>query len=306
MYTCDQVICYYNIVFDLFNLYFYLYWFNSCLFIPYQISTILGSAIPILDAMVSTFIYFIMIKRWPGLSLWSSLTPIIASLTFSLSPPSIFCHAMLCYSLFLLPQHNKTQHNTQNTQNMTALEPYAYPYTTLSEYGSVSGGDHNIMAEIYARGPVSAYINAVRWCGDMMTWCHYALHHWLPPMLHAIILPSSHMHSVFCILYFVYSVLSTFPPSPNIPSYSLSQYCLEDPVYTEGIIMYDTCSNSTTNHAIQLNGWGTEVSAIWSKSEFWVLRWEEETEGGRKCNANILILPVYAVLLRHYAIKSLA
>ena len=43
-----------------------------------------------------------------------------------------------------------------------ALEPYSYPYTILEEYGIVSGGDHNIMAEIFARGPVSAYINAVR------------------------------------------------------------------------------------------------------------------------------------------------
>lgn len=34
-----------------------------------------------------------------------------------------------------------------------------YPAIKLSEYGSVSG-DENIMAEIYARGPVSAYINA--------------------------------------------------------------------------------------------------------------------------------------------------
>ena len=35
-----------------------------------------------------------------------------------------------------------------------------YPVIKLSEYGSVKG-DENIMAEIYARGPVSAYINAV-------------------------------------------------------------------------------------------------------------------------------------------------
>ena len=32
--------------------------------------------------------------------------------------------------------------------------------------------------------------------------------------------------------------------------------CIED--YTGGINMYDTCLTHTTNHAIQLNGWGTE------------------------------------------------
>jgi hypothetical protein len=34
-----------------------------------------------------------------------------------------------------------------------------YPTIKISEYGRVVGDD-NIMAEIYARGPVSAYINA--------------------------------------------------------------------------------------------------------------------------------------------------
>ena len=68
-----------------------------------------------------------------------------------------------------------------------------YPTITLAEYGSVTG-DENIMAEIYARGPVSAYINA---------------------------------------------------------------NCIEE--YTGGINMYDTCNTRTTNHAIQLNGWGSEV-----------------------------------------------
>ena len=34
-----------------------------------------------------------------------------------------------------------------------------YPKITISEYGGVKG-DANIMAEIYARGPVSAYLNA--------------------------------------------------------------------------------------------------------------------------------------------------
>lgn len=94
-----------------------------------------------------------------------------------------------------------------------ALEPYAYPYTTLSEYGTVTGDDA-IMAEIYARGPVSAYINAL---------------------------------------------------------------CLEDPVYTGGVCMYDTCSNTTTNHAIQLNGWGTDENGIdyWIGRNSWGTPWGE-------------------------------
>jgi cathepsin X len=93
-----------------------------------------------------------------------------------------------------------------------ALDPYAYPYTTLSEYGTVSG-DENIMAEIFARGPVSAYINA---------------------------------------------------------------YCLEDPVYEGGIAMYDTCDNTITNHAIQLNGWGTENGVdYWIGRNSWGTYWGE-------------------------------
>lgn len=36
-----------------------------------------------------------------------------------------------------------------------------YPVIEVSEYGSTKG-DENIMSEILARGPVSAYINAVR------------------------------------------------------------------------------------------------------------------------------------------------
>lgn len=35
-----------------------------------------------------------------------------------------------------------------------------YPKITVSEYGTAKGDDE-IMAEIYARGPVSAYIDAV-------------------------------------------------------------------------------------------------------------------------------------------------
>jgi cathepsin X len=85
-----------------------------------------------------------------------------------------------------------------------------YPKIRLSEYGSVKG-DANIMAEIYARGPVSAYINA---------------------------------------------------------------NCIED--YTAGINMYDTCVAKTTNHAIQLNGWGTENGVdYWIGRNSWGTYWGE-------------------------------
>jgi hypothetical protein len=41
-----------------------------------------------------------------------------------------------------------------------------YPVIKLSECGSVTG-DKNFMAEIFARGPVSVYINA--YCIEMFT-----------------------------------------------------------------------------------------------------------------------------------------
>ena len=86
-----------------------------------------------------------------------------------------------------------------------------YPKITLSEYGSVKGDD-NIMAEIYARGPVSAYINAD---------------------------------------------------------------CIE--TYTGGVNMYDTCNTHTTNHAIQLNGWGTDENGVdyWIGRNSWGTYWGE-------------------------------
>jgi C1A family cysteine protease len=90
-----------------------------------------------------------------------------------------------------------------------------YPQTNytkiyLSEYGSVTGDDE-IMAEIYARGPVSAYINA---------------------------------------------------------------NCIE--TYNGGINMYDTCSTFTTNHAIQLNGWGEENGVqYWIGRNSWGTYWGE-------------------------------
>merc|ERR1712224_463030 len=66
-----------------------------------------------------------------------------------------------------------------------------------------ASGDEEIMAEIYARGPVSAYINA---------------------------------------------------------------NCIEE--YEPGTInMYDTCAAHMTNHAIQLNGWGTE-----NGTDYWIGR----------------------------------
>jgi cathepsin X len=85
-----------------------------------------------------------------------------------------------------------------------------YPKITLKEFGSVKG-DTNIMSEIYARGPVAAYINA---------------------------------------------------------------NCIE--TYTGGINMYDTCSTRTTNHAIQLNGWGTENGVdYWIGRNSWGTYWGE-------------------------------
>ena len=86
----------------------------------------------------------------------------------------------------------------------------SYPLIKVTEFGSVSG-DANIMAEIYARGPVSAYINAE---------------------------------------------------------------CIED--YTGGINMYDTCKTRTTNHAIQLNGWGSENGTdYWIGRNSWGTYWGE-------------------------------
>ena len=77
-----------------------------------------------------------------------------------------------------------------------------YPKITLSEYGSVKGDD-NIMSEIFARGPVSAYINAE---------------------------------------------------------------CIE--TYTGGVNMYDTCNPKFINHAIQINGWGTDENGV----DYWICR----------------------------------
>lgn len=85
-----------------------------------------------------------------------------------------------------------------------------YTKITISEYGSVTG-DLNIMSEIYARGPVSAYINA---------------------------------------------------------------NCIE--TYSGGINMYNTCATFTTNHAIQLNGWGTENGVdYWIARNSWGTYWGE-------------------------------
>jgi cathepsin X len=79
-----------------------------------------------------------------------------------------------------------------DTNECYAIEKY--PLMTVSEFGTAHG-DYEIMAEIYARGPLAANIDAT---------------------------------------------------------------CLED--YKGGINMYDTCNTVLVNHAISLNGWGTEVS----------------------------------------------
>lgn len=103
-----------------------------------------------------------------------------------------------------------TKVNTCMNCGSTCYAVDEYPVITLSEYGSVTG-DENIMAEIYERGPVSAYINA---------------------------------------------------------------NCIEE--YTGGINMYDTCLTRTTNHAIQLNGWGTEDGVdYWIGRNSWGTYWGE-------------------------------
>ncbi len=86
-----------------------------------------------------------------------------------------------------------------------------YPKITLSEFGHVDGDD-NIMAEIYARGPVTASINAE---------------------------------------------------------------CIE--TYTGGINMYDSCDwKNIPNHAIQLNGWGSENGVdYWIARNSWGTYWGE-------------------------------
>ena len=49
--------------------------------------------------------------------------------------------------------------------------------------------------------------------------------------------------------------------------------CIED--YTGGINMYDTCPGRT-NHAIQLNGWGTENGTdYWIGRNSWGTYWGE-------------------------------
>lgn len=85
-----------------------------------------------------------------------------------------------------------------------------YPLITVDEYGTARG-DHEIMAEIYARGPVSAYIDAT---------------------------------------------------------------CIE--TYTGGINKYDTC-RGVFNHAIQLNGWGSENGTdYWIGRNSWGTYWGED------------------------------
>eukprot|EP00981_Chlorochromonas_danica_P004288 scaffold865_cov160-Ochromonas_danica.AAC.7 len=85
-----------------------------------------------------------------------------------------------------------------------------YPVIRVSEFGSVTG-DEEIMGEIYARGPVSAYINA---------------------------------------------------------------NCLE--TYTGGISQYDNCKPFLFNHAIQLNGWGSENGTdYWIGRNSWGTYWGE-------------------------------
>ena len=46
----------------------------------------------------------------------------------------------------------------------------------------------------------------------------------------------------------------------------LNANCIE--TYTGGVNMYDTCSDKTTNHAIQINGYGTDENGV----DFWLCR----------------------------------
>jgi len=51
--------------------------------------------------------------------------------------------------------------------------------------------------------------------------------------------------------------------------------CIEE--YTGGVNMYDTCSTHTTNHAIQLNGWGVDENGTkyWIGRNSWGTYWGE-------------------------------
>lgn len=92
-----------------------------------------------------------------------------------------------------------------------AIPEGKYPLIKVSEFGHVDG-DSDIMAEIYQRGPVSAYINA---------------------------------------------------------------NCLHE--YTGGVSMYDSCQPNFPNHAIQLNGWGTDENGLdyWIARNSWGTYWGE-------------------------------
>lgn len=55
-------------------------------------------------------------------------------------------------------------------------------------------------------------------------------------------------------------------------SVNLNANCIEE--YTGGINMYDTCNTHITNHAIQLNGWGTENGVdYWIGRNSWGTYW---------------------------------
>jgi hypothetical protein len=66
--------------------------------------------------------------------------------------------------------------------------------------------------------------------------------------------------------------------------------CIEE--YTSGINMYDTCNTKTTNHAIQLNGWGTENGV-----DYWIGRNSWGTYWGKDPFIITAWLPIRAPLL---------
>lgn len=121
--------------------------------------------------------------------------------------PDLSCQQYQAKNMECTPEH-VCQNCDYDTGDCYAVNNY--PVITVSEYGHASG-DYEIMAEIYARGPVSAYINA---------------------------------------------------------------NCIEE--YSGGINMYDTCPPRMTNHAIQLNGWGTENGTdYWIGRNSWGTYWGE-------------------------------
>ena len=118
----------------------------------------------------------------------------------------------------LLSEDNRKKRKREREELGDKAPPKQVPKTIDSmrkfDETTVEENDEEIMAEIYARGPVSAYINA---------------------------------------------------------------NCLEHPTYTGGIIMYDTCAGSLTNHAISLVSYSSENGTdYWVARNSWGSYWGED------------------------------